>query len=139
MRRQMPYFPLIGLGWLWLNRDSSYQMMIFSCCDYFESIRSYLRFVIVACCSLLQSVFYDETTLLRKLLVYSTNGDAGEAHTVHLSSNYDGHFFARSFELFRGTWWWHDGLKGGVGGCLLFPDILSHCLWATSRVRGREF
>ena len=27
MRRQMPYFPLIGLGWLRLNRDKSFESL----------------------------------------------------------------------------------------------------------------
>ena len=61
------------------------------------------------------------------ILVYNTNGGAGEAHIVHFSSDFDGHFFARSFGLFRGTSWWHDGLKGGfllfkTKKILAYPD-----------------
>ena len=59
--------------------------------------------------------------------MYSTNGGAGEAHTVNFSSDYDGHFFARSSGLFRATWGWHDGLKGGyllfkTKKILAYPD-----------------
>ena len=35
--------------------------------------------------------------------MYSTNEGVDEAHIVNFSSDYDEHFFARSFQLFKGT------------------------------------